>query len=89
MGLIPAGLAEGATRLTRVIFNLLNNAAKYTNPGGRIWLTVEREGEEAVVRVRDNGSGLKADLVPRVFDLFTQGERTLDRLQGTSGWASR
>src|SRR5205823_3658739 len=43
------------------------------------------EGEEAVVRVRDNGSGMKADLVPRVFDLFTQGERTLDRSQGGLG----
>jgi two-component system CheB/CheR fusion protein len=68
-----------------VIFNLLNNAAKYTDAGGRIWLTVEREGEQAVVRVRDNGSGMKADLVPKVFDLFTQGERTLDRSQGGLG----
>ncbi len=74
-----------ATRLTQVIFNLLNNAAKYTDPGGKIWLTVERVDGEAVVRVRDNGSGMKADLVPRVFDLFTQGERTLDRSQGGLG----
>src|SRR5262245_47628416 len=74
-----------ATRLTQVIFNLLSNACKYTDPGGKIWLTVERAGEQAVVRVRDNGPGMKADLVPRVFDLFTQGERTLDRSQGGLG----
>lgn len=74
-----------ATRLTQVFSNLLNNAAKYTEPGGRIWLAVEREGEQAVVRVRDNGSGMTADLVPRVFDIFTQGERSLDRSQGGLG----
>lgn len=73
------------TRLTQAIFNLLSNATKYTDPGGKIWLTVEREGEQAGVRVRDNGSGMKADLVPKVFDLFTQGERTLDRSQGGLG----
>jgi PAS domain S-box-containing protein len=49
-----------ATRLTQVVFNLLSNAAKYTDPGGKIWLAVEREGQEAVVRVRDNGSGSAA-----------------------------
>src|SRR5262245_42960447 len=69
----PLRVEGDATRLTQVIFNLLNNAAKYTDPGGKVWLTVEREGEWAVVRARDNGTGLKADLVPRVFDLFTQG----------------
>jgi two-component system CheB/CheR fusion protein len=68
-----------------VVFNLLNNAAKYTDPGGRIWLTVERDGQWAVVRVRDNGSGMKVELVPRVFDLFTQADRTLDRSQGGLG----
>jgi PAS domain S-box-containing protein len=81
----PVRVEGDATRLTQVLFNLLNNAAKYTDPGGKIWLTVEREGEEAVVRVRDNGSGMKADLVPKVFDLFTQGDRTPDRSQGGLG----
>jgi two-component system CheB/CheR fusion protein len=71
----PLRVEGDATRLTQVIFNLLSNAAKYTDPGGKIWLGVEREGELAVVRVRDTGTGMKADLVPRVFDLFTQGER--------------
>jgi two-component system CheB/CheR fusion protein len=74
-----------AIRLTQVIFNLLNNAAKYTDAGGRIWLSVEREGAQAVVRVRDNGAGMKPELVPNVFDLFTQGDRTFDRSQGGLG----
>jgi PAS domain S-box-containing protein len=81
----PLRVEGDATRLTQVLYNLLNNAAKYTDAGGRIWLTIGREGDEAVVRVRDNGSGMKADLVPKVFDLFTQGERTLDRSLGGLG----
>ncbi len=72
-------------RLTQVVFNLLNNAAKYTDAGGKIWLTVERAGDRAVIRVRDNGPGMPAGLVPRVFDLFTQGDRTPDRSQGGLG----
>jgi hypothetical protein len=72
-----------------VILNLLNNAAKYTDPGGRIWLSVERDGGQAVVTVRENGSWMKPELVPNVFDLFTQGVRTPDRSQGGSAWASR
>src|SRR3954447_22910433 len=81
----PLRVEGDATRLTQVIFNMLNNAAKYTDPGGRIGLTVERDAGRAVVRVHDNGTGMKPDLVPRVFDLFTQGERTLDRSQGGLG----
>jgi signal transduction histidine kinase/DNA-binding response OmpR family regulator len=81
----PLWVDGDPTRLTQAVFNLLNNAIKYTDPGGRIWLTVERDGGQAVVRVRDNGSGMKADLVPRVFDLFTQGDRTLDRSEGGLG----
>ncbi|HZT97973.1 MAG TPA: ATP-binding protein [Chloroflexota bacterium] len=81
----PLRVEGDATRLTQVIFNLLNNAAKYTDPRGKIWLTVERDTEQAVLRVRDNGTGMKPDLVPRVFDLFIQGERTLDRSQGGLG----
>jgi CheY-like chemotaxis protein len=68
-----------------VIGNLLNNAAKYTDPGGRVTLTVGREAGEAVVRVRDTGVGIAAEMLPRVFDLFTQVERTLDRAQGGLG----
>ena len=65
--------------------NLLNNAAKYTDRGGRIALTADREGDEAVVRVRDNGIGLSAEMLPRVFDLFAQEDRSLDRSQGGLG----
>jgi CheY-like chemotaxis protein len=73
------------TRLSQVVLNLLNNAAKYTPEGGKIRLTVEKEGEQALVRVRDTGLGISADLLPRVFDLFTQGDRSLDRSEGGLG----
>jgi two-component system CheB/CheR fusion protein len=58
---------------------------KYTNDGGRIELTAERDGQEVVLRVRDTGIGMDPELLPRVFDLFTQGERGLDRSQGGLG----
>ena len=73
------------TRLSQVILNLLNNSAKYTEEGGRISLLVERQDELAVIRVRDNGMGIAAELLPRVFELFTQAERTIDRSQGGLG----
>ena len=72
-------------RLIQVVGNLLNNAAKYTEEGGRIWLTAAREGAEAVIRVRDTGVGRAPDHLPRVFDVFTQAERSLDRSQGGLG----
>jgi len=72
-------------RLEQVVVNLLTNAAKYTEPGGRIDLSVARDGAEAVVLVRDTGVGIAADVLPSVFELFTQGERTLDRAQGGLG----
>jgi PAS domain S-box-containing protein len=81
----PVPLRGDPTRLEQVICNLLNNAAKYTPPGGRIWLTVEREGNEAVLRVRDNGMGIRPEMLTRVFDLFVQTERGLDRAMGGLG----
>ena len=72
-------------RLEQVVGNLLNNAAKYTDPGGRIWVTAAETGGQAEIRVRDTGVGLSPELLPRVFDLFTQAERTLDRSQGGLG----
>ena len=81
----PVWLECDPTRLTQVVANLLNNAAKYTDRGGRIALAAEREGDEAVVRVRDNGMGLSAEMLPRVFDLFAQEDRSLDRSQGGLG----
>jgi PAS domain S-box-containing protein len=81
----PIWLLGDATRLEQVVVNLLTNAAKYTDEGGRIALTVQREGDEAVLRVRDTGVGIAPDLLPRIFDLFTQAERSLDRAQGGLG----
>jgi PAS domain S-box-containing protein len=72
-------------RLAQVLSNLLNNAAKYTDEGGEISLTAETRGREVVIRVRDNGIGISADLLPRVFDLFTQADRTLSRSRGGLG----
>jgi signal transduction histidine kinase len=74
-----------ANRLVQVIVNLLNNAAKYTPRGGRIALAVERRERAVAIAIRDNGIGIDAGLLPHVFDLFTQAERTPDRAQGGLG----
>jgi CheY-like chemotaxis protein/two-component sensor histidine kinase len=81
----PIWLYADAARLEQVVVNLLNNAAKYTKDGGRISLTVLREGDECVLRLRDTGVGIAPELLPRIFDLFTQAERSLDRSQGGLG----
>jgi CheY-like chemotaxis protein/two-component sensor histidine kinase len=81
----PIPLEADAARLEQVLANLLNNAAKYTETGGRIAIEAHREGEAAVVRVRDNGIGIAPELLPRIFDLFTQADRSLDRSQGGLG----
>lgn len=81
----PVMVSGDLTRLTQVMVNLLNNAAKYTPQGGRIDLTVSAENDSVVIRVRDTGSGMPRELVPRVFDLFTQGQRSLDRAEGGLG----
>jgi len=81
----PVRLEADAARLAQVVANLLNNAAKYTEERGHIWLTVEREGPEAVVRVRDTGVGIPAEMLAQVFDLFTQVTHSLDRSQGGLG----
>lgn len=72
-------------RLIQVLQNLLHNALKYTPDGGRIELQCRPIGQEVEILVRDNGMGIPADLLPGVFDLFRQGERTLDRAQGGLG----
>lgn len=72
-------------RLVQVVANLLNNAAKYTPQSGTIALALEVQDQQAVISVTDNGSGITADLLPCIFDLFTQGERTPDRAQGGLG----
>ena len=72
-------------RLSQVFANLLTNAARYTEPGGRISVTARQDRGEVVVDVQDSGMGLSADLLPHLFDLFTQGARTADRSQGGLG----
>jgi PAS domain S-box-containing protein len=72
-------------RLAQIIGNLLNNAAKYTKPGGQIWLNAHSEGGEAVISVRDTGLGIAANMLPRVFDMFAQIDSTLTRAQGGLG----
>jgi len=74
-----------ATRLVQVVVNLLNNAAKYTDQGGTIWVGLTIESGQAVLRVTDTGTGISPRLLPKVFDLFTQDDRTLDRAQGGLG----
>jgi PAS domain S-box-containing protein len=81
----PVWLLADPTRLEQVIGNLLNNAVKYTEEGGCIWLTLEQEGETVLLRVRDTGIGIAPDLLPHIFDLFTQADRASDRSQGGLG----
>jgi two-component system CheB/CheR fusion protein len=73
------------TRLAQVISNLLNNAAKYTPLGGHIRLSAGRDGDEAVIRVQDDGEGISPDMLPRVFDLFSQANQSIDRSEGGLG----
>src|SRR6266542_3281927 len=73
------------TRIEQIVANLIENAVKYTPAGGRISVRVWSEAEYALLEVSDTGVGIAAQLLPRVFDLFTQGERTLDRAQGGLG----
>ena len=81
----PVLVVGDRTRLVQVLVNLLNNAAKYTPPRGRIVLRLEAGLESARMTVIDNGAGMDAKLLPHVFDLFTQAERTPDRSQGGLG----
>jgi PAS domain S-box-containing protein len=81
----PIVLEADPTRLEQMVWNLLSNAAKYTEPGGRIDLTVERADAEAVLRVRDTGIGIEPDLLPRIFEPFVQAESGSGRSQGGLG----
>ena len=81
----PVFVTGDVTRLSQVLLNVLNNAAKYTPAGGKITLIAAEEHGEAVVRVQDTGIGIPPDLLPRIFDIFIQGERTLDRTEGGLG----
>lgn len=74
-----------ATRLTQIVMNLLHNASKFTPEGGHAWVRTETDDSMAVVHVRDDGIGIPPDLIVRVFELFAQGERSLDRSEGGLG----
>jgi PAS domain S-box-containing protein len=81
----PVWVLADPTRLEQVFTNLLNNSAKYTERGGSIRLTAERQEDDVLVRVRDTGFGIPAHVLPHVFELFAQADRTLDRSQGGLG----
>ncbi len=81
----PVLLEVDPARLAQVLSNLLNNAAKYTEEGGQISLTAEQLGKDIIIRVRDTGIGIAPDILPKIFDLFTQADRTLSRSRGGLG----
>jgi PAS domain S-box-containing protein len=81
----PLVLEADPTRMIQVFANLINNAAKYTDPGGHIAVTSAAEDGEAIVSVRDDGMGMTRELLTRAFDLFVQGTRSVDRAQGGLG----
>lgn len=81
----PVKVAGDEVRLEQIVTNLLNNAAKYTDPGGQLWVTLTEQQSEALLSVRDTGQGIAKELLPRIFDLFQQGDRALDRSQGGLG----
>lgn len=81
----PLPLDADPVRLAQIFANLLNNAAKYTEDGGHIWLKAECSGEQVIVSVRDNGIGILPEMLPRVFDLFSQSDHGRRRSQGGLG----
>jgi signal transduction histidine kinase len=81
----PVSLEADPIRLSQAFTNLLNNAAKYSEPGGHIALSARREGSEVVIGVRDDGVGIAPEILPRIFDLFVQDGRSADQSQGGLG----
>jgi PAS domain S-box-containing protein len=81
----PLWLEADPIRLEQVLVNLLNNAVKYTSPSGSIWLRTRAEGTQVVLELQDSGKGISPEMIPRIFDLFVQSDRSLDRTQGGLG----
>jgi PAS domain S-box-containing protein len=81
----PTFVDADATRLAQVFANLLNNAAKYTDRGGHIWLTAERQSGELLVTVKDTGVGIPSEMLPKIFEMFAQVDQTLEKSQGGLG----
>jgi len=82
---VPLNVQADPARLEQIIVNVLNNASRYTAPGGRISVIAAEEGSEAVLRIRDTGIGIAADVLPRIFDLFVQGDQSLAHTSGGLG----
>ncbi len=78
-------IVADVTRIDQVVFNLLSNAAKFTPPGGEVRVQVARDADQAVLRVKDTGCGIPSELLPHIFDLFVQGDRSLARSEGGLG----
>jgi CheY-like chemotaxis protein/two-component sensor histidine kinase len=81
----PLYLFADSVRMAQVFSNLLNNACKYTPPGGRIWLAAQRQGSDVMVCVKDSGIGISRELLPQVFEMFTQLDTSLERTRGGLG----
>jgi len=81
----PMQLSADPARLAQVIGNLLNNASKFTDKGGHVWLMVEKDGHEAVIRVRDNGIGIAQEHIPGLWEMFAQVDTSLERSRGGLG----
>jgi CheY-like chemotaxis protein len=81
----PIPIRADVTRLAQVFANLLNNSAKYTPPGGRIEVAVRQDDGQVAVSVRDNGVGISPGMLPHIFEMFTQSDRSLERAQGGLG----
>ncbi|WP_250470157.1 MULTISPECIES: ATP-binding protein [unclassified Caballeronia] len=81
----PIWICVDAARLSQILVNVLNNACKYTQEGGRVEIAVSNSSAVAFIKISDNGSGISPALLPYIFDLFSQGERTLDRSEGGLG----
>ena len=81
----PIWIDADLTRMEQILANLVGNAVKYTKDGDRIRVHVGTDGEDAVLRVEDDGAGIDGELLPRIFDLFVQGHQTLDRARGGLG----
>jgi len=84
-GYAPAYVNGDHARLVQCVANILANASKYTDPGGEIRVEMRRDGGDAVISITDNGVGIPAELLPQIFDLFVQSNRSLDRSQGGLG----
>jgi PAS domain S-box-containing protein len=81
----PLWLNADLIRLSQILVNLLNNAAKYTPPRGHIWLEVEKENNMVMVRIRDTGMGIPANMLPKIFDMFTQVDSSIEKSHGGLG----